>query len=300
MNVTQPFPNLFLIDLEQRMTGFRRFISSWLYCGDGYTFLVDPGPLNSIDKLIEALQKLEVSQIDVILLTHIHIDHAGGTGRLLEIYPDAAVICHPRGIEHMIDPEKLWQGSLKVLGEIAEGYGEILPIPADRIRYEEEITIGGRRIGVTETPGHAVHHLSFSFGEYLFAGEVAGVHHRLGETVYARPATPPRFKLEISLASIDRVIALNPGIICFGHYGYSSDPGPFLQQARRQLLLWTDTVREELQKDREGLDERVIASLKQTDPAFANLDVIDPDLRVREEDFVKNSIRGIQGYVENE
>ena len=295
----QPFPNLYLIDLKQRMTGFRKFISAWLYCSDSLTFLVDPGPFNSVEKLIETLKTLNVKRIDYILLTHIHIDHAGGTGRLLEVYPDAIVICHPKGIEHMIDPEKLWQGSLKVLGEIAEGYGEILPVPREAIRYQEEIEAGGQSIRVTETPGHALHHLCYSFREFLFAGEVAGVNYSMAEKIYARPATPPRFNLEISLASLDRAMALAPEIICFGHFGYRKDAMSAMKNARDQLILWTETIGEELVKGDQDLESRIIAVLKTRDPIFANLALADPDIRLREDYFVGNSIRGMLEYVKN-
>ncbi|MFH2132086.1 MAG: MBL fold metallo-hydrolase [bacterium] len=297
---TQPFPNLTLFDLEQGMAGFRRFISAWLYRDDQLTFLVDPGPKHSVEALLATLKKLDVTRIDYILLTHIHIDHAGGTGRLLEVYPDATVICHPKGIEHMIDPEKLLQGSLKVLGEIAEGYGEILPIPGDRIRFQTEIETGAQPIRVTETPGHAVHHLSYTFGEFLFAGEVAGVSYTSGEKTYARPATPPRFNLEISLASLDKAIALAPGIICFGHFGYRRDAMAAMHSARDQLILWTETVRQELAKGDDNLETRVISALKTRDTAFANLAHLEPDIRIREDYFVGNSIRGIREYIDHQ
>ncbi len=300
MNYSQPFPNLYLIDLEQNMTGFRKFISSWLYRDNNFTFLVDPGPKNSIEKLIDALKQLHVKRIDVILLTHIHIDHAGGTGRLLEIYPDAMVICHPKGIDHMINPEKLWQGSLKVLGDIAKGYGEIIPVPQEKIGFKNEIKVGSEQIRIIETPGHAVHHLCYSFREFLFAGEVTGVNHIMKNNIYARPATPPRFKLEISLESLDKAIALDPGVICFGHYGYRKDPMTAMQSAREQLILWTDTIREELAKGKDDLEARIVSVLKSRDPAFANLNLVEPDIRIREDYFVRNSIRGMLGYVEAE
>ena len=300
MITSQPFPNLYLFDLEQRMTGFRRFISSWLYLSKHITFLVDPGPLNSVEVLIESLKALEVNRIDYILLTHIHIDHAGGTGRLLEIYPEAMVICHPGGIEHMINPEKLWRGSLKVLGEIAEGYGEILRVPEESISFRKEINTHGQMIVATETPGHAQHHLCFTFREFLFAGEVAGVNYVMDQNIYTRPATPPRFKLEISLASLDKAIALAPDVICFGHYGYRKDALAAMQSAREQLILWTETVREELSQGSENLKARVIKTLTAKDPAFANLELIDPDIRIREEYFIGNSIRGMQEYIEKE
>src|SRR6056297_1613601 len=112
--------NLTCIDLDQPdHEGFRRFISSWLHRDKRLGFLVDPGPLSTIPHLLAELDKAGVERLDLILLTHIHIDHAGGTGALLDRYPEAKVVCHPDGIPHMIDPAQLWQGSLKVLGDLA-------------------------------------------------------------------------------------------------------------------------------------------------------------------------------------
>src|SRR6185369_2747089 len=113
MNSTYPL----CIDLDQPgLTGFRQFISSWLYCGGNFNLLVDPGPLSTIPHLIAEVRRHGVERLDYILLTHIHIDHAGGTGALLKEFPEAKVICHPDGIRHLVTPAKLWEGSQKVLG----------------------------------------------------------------------------------------------------------------------------------------------------------------------------------------
>ena len=152
--------NLSCIDLDEpRLQGFTRFISSWLWQSEGLNFLVDPGPLSTIPHLLGELQKKGVARLDYILLTHIHIDHAGGTGELLRRYPEARVVCHPKGIRHMVNPEKLWQGSLKVLGHVAEVYGEIIAVPEENIFFADEVADG--RIKVYLTPGHAQHHLCF-------------------------------------------------------------------------------------------------------------------------------------------
>ena len=99
--------HLFLIDLPQKLEGFHNFIGAWVYRDEDVCFLVDPGPAASINALEEALRALEVTHLDFILLTHIHIDHAGGTGKILARFPGARVICHPAGIKHMVNPAKL-------------------------------------------------------------------------------------------------------------------------------------------------------------------------------------------------
>ncbi|MCP4756127.1 MAG: MBL fold metallo-hydrolase [Proteobacteria bacterium] len=300
MNYSQVFPGLYLINLDQKMVGFRDFISSWLYMGEKTTFLVDPGPTYSVDALLETLKRIGVTRIDHILLTHIHIDHAGGTGKVVEAFPEAKVVCHPKGIGHMVDPSKLWKGSLKVLGEIAESYGEILPVPENAIGFEEEIETGDGHVKVTETPGHAVHHLSYSFKEYLFAGEVTGLNHSLPNKTYARLATPPVFKLEISLASLDKAIALQPEIVCFGHYGFRKDAAEAMKTAREQLLLWTEVAREQLSDGQEDLEERIFEALLKNDPVFANFKYLDEDIQKREDYFVRNSIKGIVQFLNSD
>jgi len=292
-------PDLYLITLDQNLPGFYNFINAWLYKSETTTFLVDPGPQYSINHLISTLKEIGVKRIDYILLTHIHIDHAGAAGTLLHHYPCARIICHPMGIDHMIAPSKLWQGSLKILGKIAEAYGEIVPVPACSISFLDKIETHAGDINVFKTPGHAVHHLSFQFQNYLFAGEVAGIVHCLEKGIYMRPATPPRFKLEISLASLDRIMTLDTSMICFGHYGFRKDVKAALKGARDQLSFWVEVVRQELAKGEDNLKNRVIAILEKEDPAFANIKYLAEDIQQRELYFVGNSLNGMKEYVLN-
>ena len=115
------------------------------------------------------------------MLYEVITDHAGGAGALLDIYPDACVICHPDGIAHMVDPEKLWEGSLKVLGKTAEAYGKIVPVPPGKIAFSEQLANGLLR--AFPTPGHAPHHCCYLIDDLLFAGEVAGVRGDVGSVV---------------------------------------------------------------------------------------------------------------------
>ncbi len=298
MNYQQVDNNLFLISLDQKLEGFRDFISSWLYMDDSITFLVDPGPLYSIDILKATLDGLGVERLDYILLSHIHIDHAGGVGKLIKYFPDVKVLCHPKGIEHMIDPSRLWKGSLDVLGDIARAYGEIQPIPGENIFYEERIEFNGKAIEIIDTPGHAAHHFSFIFGDILFAGEVAGVYVPIPDRLYIRAATPPQFRLDIWLESLDRVSSRKSEILCYGHYGFRRDVPQALNYAGEQLSLWTDVIEEELAGGGDKLHERIIESLKVRDKVFANYEYLDADIKKREDHFIRNSINGIREYVE--
>jgi len=137
MNIINIASNLYDIQLDLKGTNFTSTLSSWVYKDDDLCFIVDTGPTSVIDSLKLALNKIgfEKNDLKYIFLSHIHMDHAGGVGELIKYFPKAHVICHPKGIKHLINPKKLWEGSLKVLGKVAELYGEIIPIPEDRISY---------------------------------------------------------------------------------------------------------------------------------------------------------------------
>jgi glyoxylase-like metal-dependent hydrolase (beta-lactamase superfamily II) len=290
--------NLICIDLDQpSLEGFRKFVSSWVYKGESLTFLVDPGPLSTIPYLLGELRRRGVNRLDYVLLTHIHIDHAGGTGALLKEFPEARVICHPEGVRHMVEPEKLWQGSRKVLGATAEAYGEILPVPQERIGFAERIGQSGVRSFLT--PGHAAHHVCYLYDGLLFGGEVAGVRCEVEKGIYMRPATPPRFFLETALDSIDRMIALNPLFMVFAHYGLAEKALEHLQIGRRQLLLWIEGVAQTASMEEAGREEAFFAWLLEHDEVFRNIERLEPDIRVRERIFLGNTFRGMREYVES-
>ncbi|MBN2808205.1 MAG: MBL fold metallo-hydrolase [Deltaproteobacteria bacterium] len=296
--------NLSCIDLDEpRLEGFSQFISAWLYQGEDFTFLVDPGPLATIPYLLTELKKRGVTKLDYILLTHIHIDHAGGTGELLKGYPEAQVICHPQGIKHMIDPEKLWQGSLKVLGYMAEVYGEIVPVPEANISFSEEVGTTGIRVFMT--PGHAQHHLCFLFADLLFAGEVVGVRSPALSGIYMRPATPPKFMLEVALDSIDRMIALAPRYLVIAHYGLVEPALEYLKIGRNQLNLWVEGVRKvSSAPDRaatdSGIEEKLFEWLLQRDANYRRIKELPPEIYARERYFLGNTMRGMQDYLDSQ
>lgn len=289
---------LVCIDLDQpQLEGFRKFISSWLCITDSCTLVVDPGPLTTIPRLVSELRRQGVTRLDYILLTHIHIDHAGGAGALLAEFPEAMVICHPEGVRHLIAPEKLWQGSQKVLGRLAEVYGEIVPVPAESILFSEEIA--GGEIRAFLTPGHAQHHCCYLAGDLLFGGEVAGVRCELPDAIFIRPATPPRFILEVALDSIDRMIALGPKRLVFAHYGMVESAVEHLEIAREQLLLWVRCVAAVAADGSGNPEEALVARLVENDPYYRNVTLLPEDIRARERYFIGNTMKGMTEYVES-
>lgn len=278
------------------LKGFREFISSWLVTGRSSAFIVDPGPLSTIPVLVRELEKKNVSHLDYILLTHIHIDHAGGTGELLKQYPDARVICHPKGIPHLIDPEKLWKGSLKILGKTAEAYREIISVPEKNICFRDSVYDG--KLTVHRTPGHASHHLCFLMDGILFGGEVCGVYCRFEDGCYMRPATPPRFDYEIAKSSIDQMIELNPDSLIVGHHGLAEPAGKYLKAGRDQLKIWMKAIAQTRNVDKAELNGRLYEWLVENDRLFSGIQQLAPDIQERERHFMGNSIAGMRQYFE--
>jgi len=289
--------NLHLIDIDQALEGFRKFISAWLCRVSGSTLLVDPGPASTIPYLADRLKQAGVDRIDHILLTHIHLDHAGGTGHLLKYFPTAKVNCHPKGIPHLVAPQKLWEESRKVLGNVEEAYGEMAPVPGASISWQEKIPAGGLVIEAIETPGHAAHHVSYRVGDTLFAGEVGGVYVPLEEGFYVRPATPPPFHHGIFRDSIAKAAAVDSPLVCLGHYGCRQDTAALFGRARRQLDFWVETVAKHVRAQSEPFEEAVLADLITSDPDMAGWQSLPKDIQARERNFCVNSIRGIRGYL---
>jgi len=289
---------LYLISLPVSIPGFEGFIGAWVHTADPVV-IVDVGPAASIPHLLSALSDLGVTHLDMILLTHIHIDHAGGIGALAVQFPSAPVVCHPKGLSHLADPEKLWQGSLKTLGKIADAYGPIAPVEmkqllgADRLDHEGVVAI--------ETPGHAAHHYSFQIGDTLFAGEACGVNLPLDEGVYLRPATPPRFFLETSLHSLEQLMASNPRRLCYGHVGQRTNAMELMVAHRDQLLRWKEMIQPYLPAAGQDYAEACRSCLNllvDNDPLLSGYAGLPPVVQERERGFLSNSIMGYLGYLE--
>jgi len=300
MNILEIAENLYLIDLPQKIEGFRKFISSWVIKDGSNGVLIDVGPSSTIPKLSESLKYLEIEHIEYILLTHIHLDHAGGVADILKKFPEAKVVVHERGSRHLINPSMLWKASKAALGEIAEIYGEPDGIKEESI-YSNGLEFAGREIEVVETPGHAAHHQSYIFGEFLFIGEAAGVHMPLKNDYYLRPATPRKFIFEIAYDSLDRLKDFGSKRVCFGHFGFKRDSLEIVEKAKKQLRLWVDTVydiacRRDFEEEEQIL-KQAREELLEKDRRFSRYHLLDEDIKKREDFFINNSLRGILDYV---
>jgi len=282
-----------LIEIRQDRPGFDHFIGSW-FCQNDLALLVDVGPAKTAARLLESLAELDVRKIDFILLTHIHIDHAGALADVLAEYPMARVICHGKGIPNLVDPSRLWAGSLNVLGDTAELYGEPKAVGENRLISHTSCPVNGLR--VIETPGHAAHHLSFAYGRRLFPGEAAGNFLLVKGKEYLRPATPPRFFLHVFLESVDRLLRLEDQPICYAHFGRAENSHRMLKRFRDQVVSWKDWISEEFSSGEEDIERRCVEALLAKDPNLAPFADMDPATKAREENFIANAVRGFVGY----
>jgi glyoxylase-like metal-dependent hydrolase (beta-lactamase superfamily II) len=292
-------PNLKLLNLQPPIPGYGKFIGAYLF-QDEKNAIIDVGPKAAIPNLLRALTELNLnpSEIDYIVLTHIHMDHAGGVGTALREMSNAKVVAHSRAIKHLVDPTVLWQSSLKTLGELAIKYGEIEPVPEHRIvaaTDQMKLDLGrGLNLEIYLTPGHAPHHLSIfdRANGVLIAGEAAGV---CAEGA-VRPTTPPPFKLEETLASIDKLIALKPQKLCYDHFGCYDNAGERLKAYRQKLIDWHEIVGDAAKAGKSP--EEILALLRKKDNSLSYLDNLDRDEYAREFALLINSINGLAGSVQ--
>ena len=300
--IENPFKDLFLVDLVQAsFPGFRNFISSWIYRGPETNFVVDPGPSNTIQILIDGLKSLGIKRLDYILLTHIHLDHGGGTGDLLQEYPMAKVICHEKGISHMINPERLYHSSLEVLGTLARTFGPLMPVREECIYSASNIIIPEGKITIFPTPGHAPHHQSFLFKGLLFCGEALGTTIPTDRKLYLRLATPPVFKHEIFRDSIDRIEAINPDHLCMAHYGFKRNADEVIIAAKTQLEYWQKELSTILKTNDTIPDHLdIFRYLIKNDPLLSGFFDLPEDIKQREYFFSGNSIKGMIDYLKKE
>lgn len=291
--------DLYLIGLMPPIPGFSDFIGSWLWKGEHGTCLVDVGPAVTVDQLMDALSLLDVDHLDYICLTHIHLDHAGGAGHLCQHFPEAPVVCHPNGIAHLIDPDRLWRSAVKTLGAVGKAYDPPLPMHPSVFATSEQLNAAPFQL--IDTPGHAPHHFSIVTDKYLFSGEAAGVCLPVdAQTFFLRPSTPPRFFLEETLSSIDRILAKKPEILCYGHFGMRRDAMGMLTRYREQLLRWERIIAAETHgKPMADVYDwnRWVDVMLEKDPLFKAFFAFDPAVQYREREFLANSIRGFSGYL---
>jgi len=231
--------------LDNLWTGRPHTIATALLESGGHHAIVDPGPGSTLETFRQNLQTHEtgVGDLDAILLTHIHLDHAGATGALVRENPRLAVYVHKLGAPHVIDPSKLLASAQRLWpNDLQRLFGEVLPVPAENLRIlegGETLTLGSRKLEVVYTPGHASHHVSyFDQAEGVaFVGDTTGV--RIEGNSFVMPATPPPdIDLEIWNKSFAAILERKPARLFLTHYGYSDNPSEHILLFRERLHRW--------------------------------------------------------------
>ena len=220
---------LFAID-----TGFHRdhFDAAYLIVERGRAAFIDTGTNFGVPRLLQALEALGLprSAVDWVIPTHVHLDHAGGVGLLMQALPDAKLLVHPRGARHMIDPSALYQGALAVYGqaEMDRAYGQLTGVPAERVvasADEMTVELAGRPLTLIDTPGHARHHHCIwdEATRGWFTGDTFGLSYREFDTTQGAwimpTSTPVQFEPEALANSVHRLVARAPQAMYLTHYG---------------------------------------------------------------------------------
>jgi glyoxylase-like metal-dependent hydrolase (beta-lactamase superfamily II) len=210
--------------------------------------VVDTGTTHTVPLILELLEKLGLSatQVDYVIPTHVHLDHAGGAGDLMARCPQARLVIHPKGAPHMIDPEKLVNGATAVYGEEAfnRDFGGLTPVPEERVIVAEdgmELDLRGRRLTFIDTPGHANHHgcILDSRSHAFFTGDTFGISYREFDTADGpwlfAPTTPVAFDPRAWQASLDKIMAYRPRAVYLTHYGRLSHPERHVTELRESI-----------------------------------------------------------------
>ena len=231
-------------------TGFfrPRFDASHLIVENGRGAFIDTGTNHSVPRLLEGLERKGLSRhaVDYVILTHVHLDHAGGAGALMRELPNARAVIHPRGVRHMVDPSQLIAGAMAVYGaeEVRRSYGDLVAIPAQRIDTAQDghtVDLAGRKLVCIDTPGHARHHMSIwdERSRAFFPGDTFGLSYREFDTdrgAFILPTTTPvQFDPDALHASIERMMSFCPEQMFLTHYGRVTDLGRLSADLHEQI-----------------------------------------------------------------
>jgi glyoxylase-like metal-dependent hydrolase (beta-lactamase superfamily II) len=295
--------DLWIVDTQ--FQGERDIIASYLLAGESGLALVDVGSAASMAELLAGVRAAGFDPADItsLVLTHIHLDHAGATGPLVHALPHARVYVHRIGAPHLIDPSKLISSATRIYGDQMETlWGWMEPVPAERLIIVDdgdEIQAGARTLRALYTPGHAIHHIALhdEARNVVFPGDVAGV--SIQGVDFVRPPTPPPdLSLEDWDASISRLEALSPAKLYLPHFGEVSSTPQHFADLRRRLHEWGELALAGL---RAGKDDVAIAAdfARVADPQIARLASAsdDSEAAVRHYELATNYLMSAQGYM---
>jgi glyoxylase-like metal-dependent hydrolase (beta-lactamase superfamily II) len=298
MHTKQIGKELFLIDLQTG--GFENLIASYVLKGK-HTAIVETGPTSSIPNLLSGLEELNVKtgEVDYVAVSHVHIDHGGGAGTLLKALSDAQIIVHSKGAPHLKDPAKLWTASRETLGSVAEMFGKPEPVSEDRIIVASDgmtFDLGnGLRLMAVEAAGHASHNMSYYeyLNDGLFPGDAAGAYLPEFDTVF--PTTPPPFRPDIAVSSLEKLTKLNPGFLYYSHFGKASKAIRRLLSYQRQIKTWLNIVQESVRRgdSQDAIRERIFKEDETIRKAVPTL----KENPVYRKTLIENSVQGFIEFI---
>jgi glyoxylase-like metal-dependent hydrolase (beta-lactamase superfamily II) len=238
-----------VIEIDTLLGGWQRVTAGYLLEGPA-PVLIETGSQTSVPVVLEALASLGLGPADLagVVVTHIHLDHAGGVGNVANAFPQATVYVHEKGARHLADPARLVRSAAMVYGDLLDSlYGRLDPTPPERIHVladGEEIPLGdGRALTSIDSPGHAKHHVGLhdSASGILFVGDAVGV--RLPDVGMLRPSTPPPdFDLDQAVHSLHRFAERRPTGLALAHYGLVGSPVDLLEEAEGTLRQWAEVA----------------------------------------------------------
>ncbi len=229
--------------MDTRMFGVAKFGGVFLIDDERRT-LVETGTSDVHPNVLKGLQQLGIAfdMIENVIVTHIHLDHAGGAGFLLDHFPRARLYVHSRGLPHLASPRRLLESASRALGEAFESYGTLKPVPEDRmvsLEGGEVLDLGGRELEMVYTPGHAHHHVSIldRGSRTIFTGDSAGIY--FPEDRLLLPTTPyPEFDYPLSIEAMENMSRLNPRGIMYTHFGVRKDAQRALRDQEAEYARW--------------------------------------------------------------
>jgi len=298
--VSEVAENIYLIDAE---AAFLPKLTSVYLINEDTKALVESASPAAKNTVLEGLRQIGIAPQDIsyIIATHIHLDHAGGVGALIQEMPEAKVLLHPRGSKHLMEPNRLINSTREIQGEVTlERYGSMIPIKPERIQPVEDnqvITLGpNQKLRIIHTPGHAPHHLCIyeerNMG--IFTGDAAGFY--LQEVgMLSLNTVPPNFDLELSLQSLQKLKSLSPEILYFSHFGITREAADSLRGYCSKLEMWAQTIDKtfgaysDLDEALEKLQDLIrmeTEPIKRVNPAFYDLV------------FYNHVLLCIEGYIE--
>jgi glyoxylase-like metal-dependent hydrolase (beta-lactamase superfamily II) len=276
-------------------------IAAYLIEDDGEYALVEVGPSSTLEALLRGVREMGIAPeaISKLIVTHIHLDHAGAAGTLVRRYPHLQVYVHEVGAPHLIDPSKLLSSAGRIYGDrMDQLWGEVAAVPATNVHAlsdGDRVQVGRSELVTLYTPGHASHHVAYLDEEHgeIFTGDVAAI--RLQGFDYVRPATPPPdVDLELWSSSLDRLQSVRPASLHLTHFGSFSDVDRHIAVAREQLFAWATFI-EDLQ-DRHYEPDAMKIALKERAESEVLQAREDPEA-LRQYELAAPSGMSVDGYL---